>query len=233
MRFAETEVAGVIVVEPDVHRDARGFFLETFHAAKYAAAGIPVDIRPGQSFVLGPRHAARPAHADPQAAGQAGAGDRGGDLGRGARRAAESPTFMRWTAATLSAENFTAALHPARLRARILRDERRGAGAVQVHRAVRSGRRDRHRVERPGGRHPWPVAEPLLSARDQANQSLREVIAVHGGSPFVRFLRRLRPPDRTAVARGMTRSCHRSESMMPLSVGLGRITAAVFTASGW
>jgi dTDP-4-dehydrorhamnose 3,5-epimerase len=41
MRFSETKIPGVIVVEPDVHRDARGFFLETFHARKYAAAGIP------------------------------------------------------------------------------------------------------------------------------------------------------------------------------------------------
>lgn len=41
MRFVETRIPGVIVVEPDVHRDARGFFLETFHSAKYGAAGIP------------------------------------------------------------------------------------------------------------------------------------------------------------------------------------------------
>jgi len=42
MRFFETAVSGVVVIEPDVHRDARGYFLETFHAAKYAAAGIPI-----------------------------------------------------------------------------------------------------------------------------------------------------------------------------------------------
>jgi len=40
MKFQETELPGVIVVEPDVFRDARGFFLETFHAQKYAEAGI-------------------------------------------------------------------------------------------------------------------------------------------------------------------------------------------------
>ncbi len=41
MRFSETRVSGVILIEPDVHRDARGFFLETFHARKYGAAGLP------------------------------------------------------------------------------------------------------------------------------------------------------------------------------------------------
>ena len=30
----------MIVVDPDVHRDARGFFLETWHRQKYAAGGI-------------------------------------------------------------------------------------------------------------------------------------------------------------------------------------------------
>ena len=30
----------MVVVEPDVHRDARGFFLEIYHQQKYAAGGI-------------------------------------------------------------------------------------------------------------------------------------------------------------------------------------------------
>ena len=41
MRFRPTELPDVILVEPDVHRDPRGFFLETFHARKYAEGGIP------------------------------------------------------------------------------------------------------------------------------------------------------------------------------------------------
>ena len=40
MKFSETELPGVIVIEPDVHRDDRGFFLETFHARKYADGRI-------------------------------------------------------------------------------------------------------------------------------------------------------------------------------------------------
>ena len=40
MRCAPTRLPGVIVIEPDVHVDARGFFLETYHAEKYRAAGI-------------------------------------------------------------------------------------------------------------------------------------------------------------------------------------------------
>ena len=40
MKFTETELPGVIVIEPDVHGDARGFLLETYHARKYADGGI-------------------------------------------------------------------------------------------------------------------------------------------------------------------------------------------------
>jgi dTDP-4-dehydrorhamnose 3,5-epimerase len=40
LRFEPTSLPGVLVIEPDVYRDARGFFLETFHASKYAEAGI-------------------------------------------------------------------------------------------------------------------------------------------------------------------------------------------------
>jgi len=43
MKFRETDLSGVIIVEPDVLRDPRGFFLETFHAKRYRDGGIPFD----------------------------------------------------------------------------------------------------------------------------------------------------------------------------------------------
>lgn len=42
MTFRTTDIPGVLVVEPTVHRDPRGFFLETYHRAKYADGGIDV-----------------------------------------------------------------------------------------------------------------------------------------------------------------------------------------------
>lgn len=41
MRVTPTALPGVVLVEPQAHGDARGFFLEAFHAARYAAAGVP------------------------------------------------------------------------------------------------------------------------------------------------------------------------------------------------
>jgi dTDP-4-dehydrorhamnose 3,5-epimerase len=40
VRVIPTELPGVVIVEPDVFRDVRGFFLEVYHADKYRAHGI-------------------------------------------------------------------------------------------------------------------------------------------------------------------------------------------------
>jgi len=40
MRFEKTTLPGVIIIEPDIFRDERGFFLETFHQKKYQQGGI-------------------------------------------------------------------------------------------------------------------------------------------------------------------------------------------------
>lgn len=41
MKVIPTPLSGVMVIEPQVFGDARGFFLETFQAERYAQAGIP------------------------------------------------------------------------------------------------------------------------------------------------------------------------------------------------
>ena len=40
MKFIPTEIPGVIIVEPDVFGDHRGFFMESWHAEKFAESGI-------------------------------------------------------------------------------------------------------------------------------------------------------------------------------------------------
>jgi dTDP-4-dehydrorhamnose 3,5-epimerase len=40
MRFIPTTIPDVLVIEPDVFGDARGFFLETWHEAKFREGGI-------------------------------------------------------------------------------------------------------------------------------------------------------------------------------------------------
>ena len=40
MKVIETAIEGVKILEVDVHRDARGYFAETYNAGRYASAGI-------------------------------------------------------------------------------------------------------------------------------------------------------------------------------------------------
>ena len=41
VKFRSTDIPGVIRIEPTVHRDDRGFFLETYHEPCYRENGIP------------------------------------------------------------------------------------------------------------------------------------------------------------------------------------------------
>ena len=39
-KFIKTAISGVVLVEPDIYRDERGFFMETYHQTRYAEGGI-------------------------------------------------------------------------------------------------------------------------------------------------------------------------------------------------
>ncbi|MCB1767461.1 MAG: dTDP-4-dehydrorhamnose 3,5-epimerase family protein, partial [Candidatus Competibacteraceae bacterium] len=41
MKVIETGLPGVLLLEPKVFGDARGFFMETWQAARYQEAGMP------------------------------------------------------------------------------------------------------------------------------------------------------------------------------------------------
>lgn len=43
MRFVATDIPEVILVEPRLFGDERGFFMETWHAAKFSAAGLDLS----------------------------------------------------------------------------------------------------------------------------------------------------------------------------------------------
>jgi dTDP-4-dehydrorhamnose 3,5-epimerase len=43
MKFSPTKLPGVLIIEPDVFRDERGWFLETYHAQKYQDGGVPLS----------------------------------------------------------------------------------------------------------------------------------------------------------------------------------------------
>ena len=55
MKVTETSLPGVLLVEPKVFGDARGYFFESYHAKRYAEAGIPTPGGGDPSAPVNPR----------------------------------------------------------------------------------------------------------------------------------------------------------------------------------
>jgi dTDP-4-dehydrorhamnose 3,5-epimerase len=106
MKFLPTDLPGVVLIQPDVYKDSRGFFLETYHERKYAEGGIPGPfVQDNHSHSA--RGTLRGLHAQrlrPQGklvrAVEGEMFDVAVDIRRG------SPTFGRWVGFTLSGDNF-------------------------------------------------------------------------------------------------------------------------------
>lgn len=45
MQFLPTRIPDVVLIEPAVFTDQRGFFMETFHSGRFAAAGLDIVVR--------------------------------------------------------------------------------------------------------------------------------------------------------------------------------------------
>ena len=105
MKFLRTELEGVIVVEPDVFRDERGFFLETYHARKFADGGIAaVFVQDNHS--MSKRGTLRGLHAQRRRAqGKLVRVIRGEIFDVAVDIRNGSPTFKKWAGVSLSAEN--------------------------------------------------------------------------------------------------------------------------------
>jgi dTDP-4-dehydrorhamnose 3,5-epimerase len=105
MKVTESEIPGVLIVEPRVFGDDRGFFMETYQRDRYARHGVARDlVQHNLSFsrrgVLRGLHVQHP-HSQGKLV-QVFSGevfDVAVDIRRG------SPTFRRWTAVRLSGEN--------------------------------------------------------------------------------------------------------------------------------
>jgi dTDP-4-dehydrorhamnose 3,5-epimerase len=105
MKLTPTAIPDVVLIEPDVHRDPRGFFLESWHERRYAEGGIPGPfVQDNHSHSR--RGALRGLHAQlrrPQGklvrVVEGEVFDVAVDIRRG------SPTFARWAGDRLSGEN--------------------------------------------------------------------------------------------------------------------------------
>ena len=105
MRLVPTAIPDVVVIEPVVHRDRRGFFLETWHAEKFRQAGLDLAfVQDNHSGSVA--NTLRGLHYQiehPQGKLVRVTAGEVFDVAVDLRRS--SPTFAKWVGVTLSAEN--------------------------------------------------------------------------------------------------------------------------------
>jgi dTDP-4-dehydrorhamnose 3,5-epimerase len=105
VKVRATGLPGVLVIEPRVFRDARGFFLETFNAERFAEAGLPTEFRQDNhsrsvaGVLRGLHYQLRRPQGKLVRVVRGAVWDVAVDIRRG------SPTFGRWVAEELSEEN--------------------------------------------------------------------------------------------------------------------------------
>jgi dTDP-4-dehydrorhamnose 3,5-epimerase len=172
VKFHATPLTGVVLVEPRVFEDARGFFMETYHAPRFAAAGIRLPFVQ-DNHARSVKNTLRGLHFQvtrPQGklvrvvAGKV--FDVAVDLRRGA------PTFAQWHGAVLSAENRLQIYIPPGFGHGfcVLSDT---ADVIYKCTDVYDPAGDRAiRWDDPQIAIDWPVTDPILSPKDAAAPTL-------------------------------------------------------------
>lgn len=177
MRFEPTVIPEVIRVEPRVFEDARGFFLETYHAGKFAEAGISAPfVQDNHSFSA--RGTLRGLHMQGVFAQGKLVRCTAGEIFDVAVDARPgSPSFGRWVGETLSAKNSRMLwVPPGFLHGFCVLSE---TAHVQYKCTELYHPEDEIGViwNDPDVAISWPIAAPTLSAKDAALPRLRDVEA--------------------------------------------------------
>src|SRR5579872_257980 len=106
MPFEKTAIAGLLIFEPVVHKDSRGYFFESYNEETFKAAGIANRfVQDNQSYstfgVIRGLHYQLEPHAQTKLVRVL----RGRILDVAVDIRRSSPTFGKWVAVELSAEN--------------------------------------------------------------------------------------------------------------------------------
>jgi dTDP-4-dehydrorhamnose 3,5-epimerase len=176
VRVVTTEIPGVLIVEPDVHGDDRGFFLETYHAERYRQHGIAGPFvqdnhsRSGGGTLRGLHLQLRHPQGKLIRVIEGEIFDVAVDVRRG------SPTFGRWVGVALTAESFKQIYIPPGFA--------HGFAVVSTVAQVEYKTTDFYDPagelgiawNDPALAISWPFSQPILSARDARHPFLAEVM---------------------------------------------------------
>lgn len=174
MNILETPLPGVLIIEPKVFGDARGFFVETWQAERYAAAGLPAFVQDNLS--LSSQGVLRGLHyQEPEAQGklvyvlQGEVFDVAVDIRLG------SETFGNWHGLTLSAENKRQFYVPAGFAHGFVVTSETALFAYKCTELYHPQFDHSVRWDDPAIGVSWPVDAPVLSAKDIEAPRLAEI----------------------------------------------------------
>jgi dTDP-4-dehydrorhamnose 3,5-epimerase len=169
VQIRKTSLPGVLLLEPVVHGDSRGYLYESHRADVFAAAGLPNFVQENQSFsVAGTLRGLHYQLARPQAKLVRVLRGTIFDVALDIRRG--SPTFGQWTSALLSADNkHQLYIPPGFAHAFCVPEGAEPAEVLYKCSDYYSGAADQKGVlwNDPTLAIPWPCAHPLVSPKDQ------------------------------------------------------------------
>jgi dTDP-4-dehydrorhamnose 3,5-epimerase len=181
MTFKTYALPGVILIEPDVFRDPRGYFLETYHIAKYRAGGIP-DAFVQDNHSKSVRNTLRGLHMqvrNPQGKLVRVVSGEVWDVAVDVRPS--SPTFGEWVGEILSESNFRQLYIPPGyahgfcVLSDVAHVEYKCTTLYDASDEIGIAYND------PELAITWPVDAPLVSKRDAANATLAEMMPLLRG----------------------------------------------------
>jgi dTDP-4-dehydrorhamnose 3,5-epimerase len=175
MKVLTCDIAGLLVIEPKVHGDARGFFLETWNRRRYREAGLEADfLQDNVSFSR--RGILRGLHfQNPKPQGKLLQVLQGEvfDVAVDIRR--RSPTFGKWYGLVLSAENKRQFYIPAGFAHGFVVLSETALFHYKCTEFYSPTDELTIRWNDPDIGIGWPLKEPLLSERDAKGLRLSEV----------------------------------------------------------
>lgn len=176
-RRLETKLDGVVLLEPEVHGDARGFMVETFRAGAWAELGVDAEFvqhnhsRSARGTLRGLHFQTEPGQAKLVRCPRGSIFDVAVDLRRG------SPTFGQWEGHVLDDEAHRQLYVPVGFGHGFAVLSEEADVTYLLSSLYDSATESGIAWDDPEVGVEWPVAEPLLSERDKTAPRLSEIAA--------------------------------------------------------
>ena len=176
MEFIATDISDLYVLQPKVHGDHRGFFLESYSKEVFDKAGIAATfIQDNHSCsastgVLRGLHFQKPPFAQTKLIRVT----RGSILDVAVDLRKDSPTFMQWRSFELTEDNFTMLLVPAGFAHGFCTTAPDTHVQYKVDAPYAPESDSGIRWNDPQIGVAWPITEPVLSAKDAALPFLKD-----------------------------------------------------------